>query len=269
MDVATESARKTALVVHQDPGALDALTRALESHGFEVIAALGAFRAQTHLEGERPIHIVIAQWDDEQSVGGDVYKWSLQRRYDLRSQFVFVGDGAPADFDQLVVGRCLMVSLSRIPEILQVAEAAVMRIVRLSEQPFSEVTLNVEAPTLLLADDEPVLLMVMTNLLKQAGYQVTPVDSGNSAIAQLTTQDFDVILADWHMDDGSGADLFLWISERRPDLVERLVFLSGGALNDAQTIAPGRPVFPKGQDSAALTKVLDDIVRSVRDEEWR
>jgi CheY-like chemotaxis protein len=261
--------RKTALVIHQDPGALDALTRALESHSFEVVAALGAFRAQAHLEGDRPIHVVIAQWDETQSVGGDVYKWSLQRRYDLRSQFVFVADISPPDFDQVVVGRCLSIPLTRMPEILQVAEAAVLRTEKLTAQPFSEVVINIEAPTLLLADDEQMLLLVMSGLLKEAGYQVTPVDSGNSAIAQLTTQDFDVILADWNMDDGSGADLYRWISERRPDLLERVVFLTGGSMTDAQTIAPGRPIFPKGQDSEALRKVLEDIVRSVRDEEWR
>lgn len=261
--------RKTALVIHQDPGALDAITRAFESHGFEVVAALSAFRAQAYLEGDRAIHVVVAQWDDQQTVGADVYRWSLQRRYDLRSQFVFVADDPPPGFDALVVGRCLSIPLTRMPEILQIAEAAVLRLGRITDQSVSEIAISIEAPSLLLADDEAILLLVMSQLLKDAGYHVTTADSGNSAIAQLTTQDFDVIVADWHMDDGSGNDLYNWIAEKRPDLIDRIVFLSGEGIDDVQIAAPGRPVFHKGQDSEALTRVLDEIVRSVRDEEWR
>lgn len=261
--------RKTALVIHQDPGALDAITRAFESHGFEVVAALSAFRAQAYLEGDRAIHVVVAQWDADQPVGAEVYRWSLQRRYDLRSQFVFVSDEQPTNFDALVVGRCLAIPLTRMPEILQIAEAAVTRFERIQDQSVSEIAISVEAPSLLLADDEAMLLLVMSQLLKDAGYHVTAVDSGNSAIAQLTTQDFDIIIADWHMDDGSGNDLYNWVAEKRPDLLERMVFLSGEGISEVQHAAPGRPVFHKGQDSQALTRVLDEIVRSVRDEEWR
>jgi CheY-like chemotaxis protein len=261
--------RKTALVIHQDPGALDAITRAFESQGFEVVAALSAFRAQAYLEGDRAIHVVVAQWETAQPVGAEVYRWALQQRYDLRSQFVFVADEYPPGFDSLVVGRCLIMPLTRMPEILQIADAAVTRSSVVSNQSVSEIAINLEAPSLLLADDEAVLLMVMSQLLKGAGYHVTAVDSGNSAIAQLTTQDFDVIVADWHMDDGSGQDLYRWVEEKRPDLVDRIVFLSGEGTGDVEAAAPGRPVFAKGQDSASLTKVLDEIVRSVRDEEWR
>lgn len=261
--------RKTALVIHQEPGALDAITRALEAFDFDVLSALSAFRAQGYLEGDRAVHVIIAQWDDQQNIGADVYKWSLARRYDLRSQFVFVGDDEPAEFSRLVAGRCLHVTPDRLDELVQMAEAAVMRLVRMSEEPVSEIGINVEAPTILLADDDPDLLHAMTRSLKDFGYQVSAVDSGNSAIAQLTTQDFDIILADWHMGDGNGEALFRWVSEKRPDLIERLVFLSNEGVEEVRKRAPSRPAFPKGQDSADLLKTLEDIVRSVRDEEWR
>ena len=53
-------------------------------------------------------------------------------------------------------------------------------------------------PTLLLADDDPLLLDVMAELLDDAGYTVTQVESGNAAIAALEHHDFDVIVSDWH-----------------------------------------------------------------------
>jgi CheY-like chemotaxis protein len=101
-------ARPTALVIHDDGEALDVLTRLFEAAGFEVTTALTGFRAQAHLEGERPIDVVVVPWDAAHPVGGEVYRWSLQRRYDLRDVFVFLAAETPADFDRLVVAlQCL------------------------------------------------------------------------------------------------------------------------------------------------------------------
>ena len=58
------SGRYTALVIHGEGGILDVLTRWFEASDFDVIAATSAFRAQAHLEGERPVEVVVAAWDD-------------------------------------------------------------------------------------------------------------------------------------------------------------------------------------------------------------
>ena len=115
------------LVIHDDGEALDLLTRLFEANGFEVITAVTGFRAQAHLEGARAIDVVVAPWDAAHSIGGDVYRWSLQQRYDLRDQFVFIASEVPADFDRIVGGRCLAVSMVRPAEIVRVALAAVKR----------------------------------------------------------------------------------------------------------------------------------------------
>jgi len=118
-------------------------------------------------------------------------------------------------------------------------------------------------PRLLLCDDEPVLLMVMGDLLSQT-YSVTRVESGHGAIALLQSDDFDAIVLDWHMDGGNGADVYRWIIANKPHAADRVVFLSGWEGDDAEAVAPGRPMVRKGQDSAALTKILKEIVRQVR-----
>ena len=87
-------ARPTALVIHDEADALDALTRLFEGAGFDVATAVGGFRAQAHLESDRPIDVVVVPWDAAHPVGGEVYRWSLQRRYDLRDGFVFRAPGA-------------------------------------------------------------------------------------------------------------------------------------------------------------------------------
>jgi len=55
------------------------------------------------------------------------------------------------------------------------------------------------------------------------------------------------------------------IQASKPHLVDRVVFLSSGeADDDASKIAPGRPLFHKGQDSQALTDVIREIARQSR-----
>ncbi len=257
--------RPTALVIHDDGDALDVLTRLFEATGFDVITAVTGFRAQTHLEGDRPIEVVVVPWDAAHPVGGDIYRWSLQRRYDLRDGFVFLAAEMPPDFDRLVAGRCLGVSIARPAEVARVAIAAVRRRQQLEaarDAAFEETCGN--RPTLMLADDEPILLMAMSDLLVDAGYTVTRVDSGHGAIALLVHQDFDVIVTDWNMDDGNGADIYRWIVQVKPWLAERVVFLADEEGDDAAVVAPGRPMFRKGQDSHALATVLREIVRHVR-----
>ena len=262
------SVRPTVLVIHDDSDALDLLIRLFEGSGFEVITAVTGHRAQDHLDGDRPIHVVVAPWDAAHQVGGEVYRWSLQRRYDLRGQFVFIASEVPLEFDRIVAGRCLAVSMARPAEVVRVAAAAVRKRDQLEvarDAAFAELP-DERQPTLLLAEDEPVLLMVMADLLGEAGYAVAKVESGLAAIALLDKEDFDVIVTDWHMDEGSGADVYRWIAKAKPWLAERVVFLSGGEGDDAATVAPGRPMFRKGQDAGALTAVLREIVRQVQGE---
>jgi hypothetical protein len=113
------SGRFTALVIHGDGGVLDVLTRWFEASSFEVVTALNAFRAQAALEGEKAVEVIVVPWDDLHPVGGEVYRWVLKNRPDLRSRFVFIADDVPPDFDATVGGRCLAVPLAATEEIVQ------------------------------------------------------------------------------------------------------------------------------------------------------
>jgi CheY-like chemotaxis protein len=253
------------LVIHGDGDSLDHLTRLFEACGCDVLPAVTGFRAQTILEGQRPVDVVIAPWDLQHPIGGEVYRWALQRRYDLRDQFVFIASEVPPEFDQLVAGRCLAVSLTHPDEIVEVAFAAVRRRELLEAARDAAVAeLDCDKPTLLLADDEPVLLMVMADLLGEAGYAVTRVETGQGAIAQLAHHDFDALVIDWQMHGGNGADVYRWLAEFKPWLAPRTVFLAGEEGEDGSGVAPGRPMFRKGQDSTALAAVLHEIVREAR-----
>jgi len=254
--------RFTALVIHGDGEILDHLTRWFEANGFEVIAAVTSYRAEAHLEGDKEIEVVIAPWDDTHAVGGEIYRWVLQHRPGLRSRFVFIANDVPGEFDQIVGGRCLAVPLASIEEIVRVASGIVRR-VRTPPRGVPIVRGPGRAP-LLLAEDDQLLLAAMADLLSEAGYAVTSVDSTKKAIELVEFRDFDVIVADWRMYDGGGKELYKWIVQHKPHLTARVVFLSEGADVETGPIAAGRPMFRKGQDSQALIDMLKKIVAQVR-----
>lgn len=254
--------RPTALVIHSSADVLDLLTRWIGSVGLDVVAAATAYRAQAALEGVRAIDVVVAPWDLVHPLGGDVYRWALQNRPALRSKFVFVGDEVPPEFDSIVGGRCLAVPLGALDEIARIAAA----IVRGARTPVHGVPIirDRSRPSLLLVEDDPPLLAAMAGLLEQEGYYVTAVESGSQATEVLELRDFDALVVDWHMHDGSGADVYRWILQHKPRLAARVVFLAEADQDDSGPVAPGRPMFRKGQDSQALTSVLKRIVSQVR-----
>ena len=255
------SPRPSVLVVHGDGDVLDLLTRWFGASGFEVMTAVSAYRAQTQLEGSRPTDVVVTAWDLTHPVGGELYRWALQHRVDLRTQFVFIADEVVPEFDAVVGGRCLAVPLSAPDEIVRVAHAAFARKQRIDQPAVIE---SGERPSLLLADDDPVLLSVMAELLTESGYAVSTVESGKVAMTLLEREDFDVIVADWQMHDGTGADLYRWIVAHKPKLAARVVFLAEADQDDSGPVAPGRPMFRKGQDAQAMIEALDRIVKQVR-----
>lgn len=258
--------RPTVLVIHDDGDTLDRLTRLFEASSFDVVTAVTGFRAQQVLEGSRPTDVVVAPWDRANTVGGDVYRWTLQHRYDLRDQFVFLATEPHPDFDRVVAGRCVAVPPTHLLELASCAVAAVQRHEKLEAHRDRAIADFDGRPTLLIADDDPALLAAIGDLLRDEGYAVTCVESGSAAMAELVTHEYDAIVADWNMDDGSGADLYRWIGNIKPELAARVVFLSGAEGDDVGAVAAGRPMLRKGQDSTSLRRILREIVRQTRSE---
>ena len=69
---------------------------------------------------------------------------------------------------------------------------------------------------ILWADDEIDLLKPHILFLRDKGYEVTPVLSGNDAIDAVQSQSFDLIFLDEHMPGLTGLDTLQRIKELRP-----------------------------------------------------
>ena len=85
---------------------------------------------------------------------------------------------------------------------------------------------------ILIVDDYPTFALTLRILLG-AGHATSIAASGEEALALLRAgPPFDLVLYDLTMSGVSGADFHAIVAREQPDLVPRLVFMSGGAWSD-------------------------------------
>jgi len=81
---------------------------------------------------------------------------------------------------------------------------------------------------LLLIDDEPLVLRSLRRML--ADHDVEIANGGIEALGRLKQDsDYDLILCDLMMPDMDGTVLYAEIERAMPDVLERVIFCSGGA----------------------------------------
>jgi PAS domain S-box-containing protein len=68
-----------------------------------------------------------------------------------------------------------------------------------------------EQPWILVVDDEPLILNLITDILSTEGYQVETADDGKQALRALQDHPFDLVLTDMMMPDMSGLELVQYL----------------------------------------------------------
>ena len=86
----------------------------------------------------------------------------------------------------------------------------------------------------LVIEDEPAVLGFVQTTLERNGYTVVGVGSGAEALRLLETGRFRGVVSDMVTPGGvDGAQMHAWISEHRPELAAKLVFMTGAIANEA------------------------------------
>jgi two-component system NtrC family sensor kinase len=89
----------------------------------------------------------------------------------------------------------------------------------------------------LLIEDEPSVMAYVQAALERGGYPVVCCESGVEALQALASGDFLGVVSDMRTPGGvNGADVHAWISQHRPELAKRIVFITGDVAND-ETVA--------------------------------
>ncbi len=71
---------------------------------------------------------------------------------------------------------------------------------------------------LLVVEDEPAQRLLLSDELRDAGYAVTEVDSGEAALELLSVEEFDLMTLDLQMPGISGLEVLDEVSRLWPDL---------------------------------------------------
>ncbi len=114
----------------------------------------------------------------------------------------------------------------------------------------------------MVVDDDPALLRLLSMRLSAVGYEVAAVESGEKAIAQIPTFQPHLVITDLRMDGMDGMTLFDQIHRRSPALPV-IILTAHGSIPDAVD-ATSRGVFgylTKPFDSKDL---LDQVTRALR-----
>ncbi|HMF90785.1 MAG TPA: response regulator [Candidatus Angelobacter sp.] len=86
---------------------------------------------------------------------------------------------------------------------------------------------------LLLIEDEGSVLNFLRMALERHGYACTAAHSAVEGIRLLESGKFDGIISDMRTPGGvSGADVHAWIVKNRPQLKNRMLFITGDTVND-------------------------------------
>jgi DNA-binding NtrC family response regulator len=82
---------------------------------------------------------------------------------------------------------------------------------------------RVDKPTVLVVDDDPLVLAGFREVLLRDGFDVTPAGSGREALEMLNTRTFDVVLTDMLMPKINGFDVLRYSREKAPDSIVIMV----------------------------------------------
>jgi len=85
----------------------------------------------------------------------------------------------------------------------------------------------------LLIEDEPAVMSYVCAALERNGYSVVCANSGAEGLRLLETGNFLGVVSDMRTPGGvDGADVHAWLSQYRPELASRLVFITGDIANE-------------------------------------
>jgi two-component system NtrC family sensor kinase len=112
----------------------------------------------------------------------------------------------------------------------------------------------------LVVDDERGIAELLAEMLGREGFTVDVAVDGNEATSRLLRSSYDLILSDIRMPGLDGPALLRWLEGQCPDLVERLIFVTGDTLG----LGPGsaidklrRPIIEKPVTPEELRRVVN------------
>ncbi len=120
----------------------------------------------------------------------------------------------------------------------------------------------VDRPTVLIVDDEPDLLELVSLTLSRMNLQARTAADINSARRLLRSEKFDLCLTDMRLPDGDGLDLVAWIQQNRAELPVAVITAHGNVESAVRALKLGAFDFvSKPLDLGVLRKLVGSAIR--------
>src|SRR3569833_128339 len=120
----------------------------------------------------------------------------------------------------------------------------------------------VEKPTVLIVDDEPDLLELVSLTLSRMNLQARTAADVTSARRMLKSEKFDLCLTDMRLPDGDGLDLVAWIQQNRAELPVAVITAHGNVDSAVRALKLGAFDFvSKPLDLGVLRKLVGSAIR--------
>lgn len=83
----------------------------------------------------------------------------------------------------------------------------------------------------LVVEDEPLIAQLLTEMLAADGHEVDTVATGRQALGKIEAHAYDLIVSDLRMPELDGPGLYRALESRHRELLNRIVFVTGSALD--------------------------------------
>ena len=125
---------------------------------------------------------------------------------------------------------------------------------------------NTGAKRILVVEDAPTICQVCRRTLTSEGFEVDIATNGRVAENMLRGKDYDVCLTDTRTPVMNGKELYQYIKERYPELVDGVIFTTGDMLegNTHRFLEQsGRPYLPKPFNPDELKTTVRETLEQI------
>jgi len=116
----------------------------------------------------------------------------------------------------------------------------------------------------LVVEDEPSVMAFVRTALERNGYSVVGAETGVRALELLREQAYDGVISDMRTPGGvDGADLWAWLADHRPEMLAKLIFITGDIVNEETAATLQRTQAPYVEKPFRVRQLLNVVERIV------
>ncbi len=104
-------------------------------------------------------------------------------------------------------------------------------VVRTPGEQVKDVDIDAHGESILVVDDEPIIVNLLNDFLTRKGFSVITASSGSEALEKLGESDVKLVITDIKMPEMDGKTFYEEIKNRNPELLRRVLFITGDTLS--------------------------------------